>query len=126
MQVTRGIVLFTIAAVFSVSLGAGQRQAAQPPPADSRAAATQKGEIGVPECDKYFALVDACVASGRMSTEDKKAAQFSVDRLRAMLPLARAPQGKATLGDRCAKTLDLAQKDDKYGCYRTDAKSARR
>jgi hypothetical protein len=126
MQVTRGIVLFTIAAVFSVTLGAGQRQAAQPPLVDNRAAATQKGEIGIPECDRYFALVDACVTSGKMSSEDKKAAQFSVDRLKAMQPLARAPQGKATLGDRCAKTLDLAQKDDKYGCSKADAKTARR
>jgi hypothetical protein len=74
-------------------------------------------ETGIPECDKYFTMVEACMATRKMSTDDQRAAQVTVDQLRTMLPLARAPQGRAELVKRCTASLEAAHKDDKYGCY---------
>ena len=74
-------------------------------------------ETGIPECDEYFTQVEACIAQKKMSAEDQQAAQSSVDRLRAMLPIARSPQGRAELMKRCASSLETVQKSDTYGCY---------
>ena len=74
-------------------------------------------ETGIAECDKYFTKVEACIAQKKMTSEEEKAAQSTVDRLRMMLPLARAPQGRAELVKRCEATMETQQKEDKYGCY---------
>ena len=105
------VVVPAIVLACAVNLGAG-----------SQAPAQKQEKTGIPECDNYFAMVDACVATNKMTAEEKKAAQFNVDRLRTMLPIAKAAQGRATLADRCTKSIELGQKDDKYGCYRTPAK----
>jgi len=74
-------------------------------------------DAGIPECEKYFTMVEACIAAKKMSPEDQTAAQSTVDRLRAMSPIARSPQGRAELVKRCAASLETAQQSDKYGCY---------
>lgn len=74
-------------------------------------------ETGIPECDKYFTMVETCIAQKKMSPEDQTTARATVDRLRTMLPIARSPQGRAELMKRCAATLETEQKSDKYGCY---------
>ncbi|HLA73592.1 MAG TPA: hypothetical protein VK624_18950 [Steroidobacteraceae bacterium] len=74
-------------------------------------------ETGIPECDKYFTMVEQCIAQKKMSPEDQQTSQAAVDRLRAMAPIARSPQGRAELMKRCAASLETEQKSDKYGCF---------
>ena len=119
------VVILVAATGWTVGLGAGPAQtpgspAGQREPAPASAQKAQP--TGIPECDKYFALADACVVSNKMTPEEKKTTQANVDRLRAMAPLVNAAQGRATLVERCVKSLELAQKDDKYGCYKTAIK----
>jgi hypothetical protein len=120
MRLTKSLFVPISAIALAVSLGAGQTPQVAPGDKGPATPAAQKSEpTGIAECDKYFTMVDACIATKKMSKEDQQAAEFSVSRLRQMLPIARAPQGRATLVDRCAKSLQLAQKDDKYSCYAT-------
>lgn len=113
-----------VALAMVLGTGAAVAQQARVAPA---ASASQKSEAtGIPECDKYFALVDACVATKKMTKEDQQAAELNVSRLRAMLPIARAPQGRTTLVDRCTMSLETAQKEDQYDCYKTPKKPAGR
>jgi len=74
-------------------------------------------ETGIPECDTYFTMVEQCIAQKKMSPEDQQTSQSTVDRLRAMAPIARSPQGRAELMKRCAASLETEQKSDKYGCF---------
>ena len=121
--------MFIAAAALAVSLGAAQPiSQARPaePAADTEAQATEKPKpaaTGIPECDKYFAVVEACIATKTLSKDDQKAAELNVSRLRAMLPIAKAPQGRATLVERCTASLEAAQKDGKYACYKPDPKA---
>lgn len=109
------VVVPAIVLACAANLGAGQQAPA--------AGTTPKQEkTDIPECDRYFAMVDACVATNKMTADEKKAAQSNVDRLRMMLPIAKAEQGRATLVERCTKSIEAGQKDDKYGCYKTPAK----
>jgi hypothetical protein len=62
-------------------------------------------------------MVEACIAQKKMSPEDQTTNQTTVDRLRGMMPLARAPEGRAELVKRCAASLEAARKSDKYGCF---------
>ncbi len=120
MRLTKSLFVPIFAITLAASLEAGQAPQVGPGEKDPASPAAQKSEpTGIAECDKYFMMVDACIATKKMSKEDQQAAEFSVSRLRQMLPLARAPQGRATLVDRCAKSLELARKDDKYSCYAT-------
>jgi hypothetical protein len=117
-----------------VGLGAAQRPVPSVAPGEpdpnkgaqksekAKSASPKAEPSGIPECDKYFAMADACIATKKMSKEDQQATEFNVNRLRTMLPIARAPQGRATLVERCTKSIELAQKDDKYGCYKPEKK----
>jgi hypothetical protein len=77
-------------------------------------AANSADKTGIPECDKYFAMVEACAA--KMSKEDQAAAQFSVNRLRTMMPIANSAQGRAELEQRCTTSIKQARESDKSGC----------
>ena len=108
-------------------LGSGQAWITQTNAAQEKtASAAQKSEAtGIAECDKYFAMVSSCVATRKMSTEEQQAAELNVSRLRAMLPIAASPQGQATLTQRCTASIEIGQKNDKYGCYKTENKAGR-
>lgn len=134
MHLTRSSLIIAAAAI-GVSLGAAQRPAPRVAPGEpdpnkpaltseqAQSAPKKSGATGIPECDKYFAVVDACFASKTLSKEDQKAAEANVSRLRLMLPIAKAPQGRATLVERCTASLASAQKDGKYACYKSDTKA---
>jgi hypothetical protein len=122
MQLTKILMIIpAVAIVAAIGLAADQGQApqAQAGEKDSAKSAAQQSAkpTGIAECDKYFAMVDACVASKRMSKEDQQAAEFNVSRLRAMLPIANTAQGRATLVDRCTSSIETGRKNDKTGCY---------
>ena len=46
-----------------------------------------------------------------------------MSRLRTMLPIAKTPQGRDTLAERCTASLESAQKEGKYSCYKPDKKT---
>lgn len=125
MPFTRSVVALAVAAASIVALAAGPAQSPGSPAGEKAPAQTSAAKatpIGIAECDKYFELAEACIAANKMTPEEKKTTQANVDRLRAMAPLMNAAQGRATLVERCVKSLELAQKDDKYGCYKTSIK----
>lgn len=125
MPFRSSLLILVVAAGWTVGVGARPAQTPTVPaaqPESAQASAQKPASSGVPECDKYFALADACIAANKMTPDEKKATQANVDRLRAMAPLVNAAQGRATLVERCVKSLELAQKDDKYGCYKTSIK----
>jgi len=108
-------------------LGSGQARITQTTAAQEKTASTaQKSEAtGIAECDKYFAMVSSCVATRKMSTEEQQTAELNVTRLRAMLPIAASSQGRATLAQRCTASIEIGQKNDKYGCYKAETKAGR-
>ncbi len=115
-----------VALTLTATGGAWQSQPPQASPgekAPAAGAAKKQEKTGIAECDKYFSMVDACLATNKMSADEKKAAQANVDRLRLMVPIAKSPEGRATLVDRCTKSIELGQKDDKYGCFTPAPKS---
>jgi hypothetical protein len=125
MSFKNSLLVLAVAAGSTIGLAASPGQTPGPAARQPEAApaSTQKpAATGIAECDKYFELADACMASNKMTAEEKKATQANVDRLRAMAPLVNAGQGRASLVDRCVKSLELAEKDDKYGCYKTSIK----
>jgi hypothetical protein len=92
----------------------------------AKPAAEKSDATGIPECDKYFAAVNACIASKTLSKEDQQAAELNVNRLRTMLPMAKAPQGRDTLVKRCTASLESAQKDGRYACCKSGPKASER
>jgi hypothetical protein len=97
----------------------GGDASAEPRTNGATASTPQKSaSTGIAECDTYFEMVDACVATKKMTKEEQQAAEFSVSRLRTMVPIARSPQGRATLVDRCRQSLEAARKNDKHSCYK--------
>ena len=133
----RNSILIAVTAL-GVSLGAAQNPPprvapGEPNPSKSgqtpekaKPAPEKSGATGIPECDKYFAAVDACLASKTLSKEDQQAVELNVSRLRTMLPIAKAPQGRDTLVERCTESLESARKDGKYACYKSDPKAGGR
>jgi hypothetical protein len=115
------ILMLVSAAALAVTIGAGA--AAAPQTGAAAKPSPKPASTGIPECDTYFAKVDACIATKKMTTEEQQATEFTVNRLRAMVPIARSAEGKKTLVDRCTQSLELAQKDDKYGCYKSEDKA---
>lgn len=90
----------------------------------SQSASQKSGQgTGIPECDTYFAMVEACMP--KMSQEDQRAAESNVDRLRTMLPIAASPQGRATLAQRCTASIEQEQQHDKYRCYEPEKAGGR-
>ena len=124
MLVPATMLAFGLSARASTAAQAQGNAAGQEPTAQKTPVRAAKSS-GIPECDKYFSMADACIATKKMSKEDQAATELNVSRLRAMLPIAAAPQGRATLVDRCTASLKSAQKDDKYGCYPSADKPAK-
>ena len=138
MHRARSSAILIAVIALGVSLGAGQGPPSRVAPGEpdpnkggqtsekAKPTPEKSGATGIPECDKYFAAVDACIASKTLSREDQTAAELNVSRLRTMLPIAKAPQGRDTLVERCTASLELAQKDGKYACYKADTKASGR
>ena len=125
MSLRNSLLILAVASGSTIGLAAKPGQTSGPTagqPATAQTSTQKPAATGIAECDKYFELADACIASNKMTPEEKKATQASVDRLRAMAPLVNAGNGRATLVERCVKSLELAAKDDRYGCYKTSIK----
>jgi len=119
MRPKRMLLLIPVAALVVGPATSATGEDTKTPLKTAQGPAATSAASGIPECDKYFTMVEACIATKKMSPEDQKATQFTVDRLRTMAPIARAPEGRAELMKRCVASLQAEQKDDKYGCYRS-------
>jgi hypothetical protein len=119
MRFTRNL---KVVGAMAIALGINVAAAQRPNPQ----VGSEQATTGIPECDKYFAAVDACVSSKTLSKEDQQSVELNVNRLRLMLPMAKAPEGRATLVTRCTASLDLAVKENKYACYKVKEKAGER
>lgn len=76
---------------------------------------------GIPECDRYVAMIEQCLP--QMPNEDRVAARFAVDQIRALVPTMAQRDGDA-MARQCAENVESALRTNTYGCHDDAARAA--
>jgi hypothetical protein len=76
----------------------------------------------IPECDKYDAMVTACLP--KMCEEERALAEMDLGFHRELMPATIQHKGRQGAAELCARQIDEAIKDDLYGCYPIKAGAA--
>ncbi len=69
----------------------------------------------IPECEKYEAMVAACLP--KMCEADRAVAEIDLELHREMLPVQIQHKGRAAAAKTCAAQIDEAVREDVFGCY---------
>lgn len=77
--------------------------------------AASQAKSGIPECDKYEAMVTACLP--RMCEEERMLADLELGLHRETLSRQIELQGRQAATESCARQIREVIKDDTYGCY---------
>jgi len=86
----------------SVTISAAD-QAAKPP------------STGIPECDKYAAMVTACLP--KMCEEERMLVELELGFALEMIPKQVELKGRQAAAQTCARDITEAIEKDEYGCY---------
>ncbi|MGB2716149.1 MAG: hypothetical protein WBC51_18350 [Vicinamibacterales bacterium] len=101
-QLTR--IALAAAVVFSSPLIATGRQSTVKPPT-----------TGIPECDKYAAMVTACLPT--MCEEERMLMEMELGFALEMIPKQVELKGRQAAAQSCTRDISEAIKNDEYGCY---------
>ncbi len=81
----------------------------------ARQSAVKPKSTGIPECDKYAAMVTACLP--KMCEVDRIVVELALGMDQELLPTVVKLKGRQEAARQCAEQIDEAIKDDLYGCY---------
>ena len=74
-----------------------------------------KPQTGIPECDKYAAMVTACLP--KMCEEERALMEMQLGFALEMLPKQVGLKGRQAAAQSCTRDISEAIKNDDYGCY---------
>jgi len=77
--------------------------------------APAQAKTGIPECDKYAAMVRACLP--KMCEEERMLREMELGFALEMIPRAVELQGRQKAAQSCARDITEEIKKDEYGCY---------
>jgi hypothetical protein len=77
--------------------------------------AASQGKSGIPECDKYEAMVTACLP--KMCEVERELAELELSLHREVQARQIELQGRQASAESCARQIREAIQDDEYGCY---------
>jgi len=81
----------------------------------ARQSAVKPQSTGIPECDKYAAMVTACLP--KMCEEERLLVELDLGFHHELLPAIVKLDGRQKAASVCAQSIDEAIKEDPYGCY---------
>jgi hypothetical protein len=79
---------------------------------------------GIPECDKYEAMVAACLP--KMCEAERIVAELDLELHRQILPAVIQHKGRAAAVQACVEKTNEAVAEDAFGCYATKGGVTRR
>ena len=76
---------------------------------------TSQDKSGIPECDKYEAIVTACLP--KMCMAERAVAELDLELHRQILPTLLQLKGRPAAVQACVEKIDEAIQEDEFGCY---------
>ncbi len=86
------------------------------------ASAQSRAATGIAECDKYVAMVTACMA--KMCEDERMIVELELQFSREALSKVVELKGRAAAAQSCGQDIRREVKDDPYGCYAAPAREA--
>lgn len=87
--------------------------------AANRQSGVKPKPTGISECDKYAAMVTACLP--KMCEVDRVVVELDLGMQQQFLPDVVKLKGRQEAARQCAREIDEAVKEDLYGCYPSGA-----
>jgi hypothetical protein len=89
----------------------------------ARQSAVKPTSTGIAECDRYAAMVTACLP--KVCEVDRVVMELDLGFHHELLPTVVKVKGRQEAAKQCAAKIDEAIRDDEYGCYPEAAGSPR-